>query len=59
MGISGISQDRLTFFFFFFFFFLRERMSGEGAEGERILSRLHTQYRAQRGAQSHNPEIMT
>ena len=41
----------------FFFFYLRERESrGERQrETERILSRLHTQHRAQRRAQSHKP----
>ena len=51
-----------------FFFFLRERerqrekMSmhrGRGAEREGILSGLHIQHRAQPGAPSHYPEIMT
>ena len=30
-----------------------------GAEGQRILSKLHTQHIAWQGAQSHDPEIMT
>lgn len=31
-------------------------MGREEEESERILSRLHTEYRAQRGAQSHDPQ---
>ena len=52
--------------FFFFFFFLRftlflERAPKQGREkeGEKILSRLHAQHRAQRGTWSHDPGIMT
>ena len=37
----------------------RGGQGGAEGEGERILSRLHAQYRAQFGAQSHDPEIMT
>ena len=53
--------------FYFLSFFVcfeteRERRSRGGQskrEGERILSRLHTQHRTHCRAQSHNDEIMT
>ena len=47
-------QQSSNLFFILFLFF-----KGEVAEGERILSKLHAQRRAQHGARSHNCEIMT
>jgi len=44
-------------FIFYFIIFLVGR--GRGRRRERILSRLHVQHRAWRGARSHDPEIMT
>lgn len=52
---------KLRFYFIcFFFIFFREREhTGKGRWRERILSMLHVQHRAQHGARSHNPEIMS
>ena len=60
---GSISYIWEWFTFTNFFFFLIERAGsrwgGERREGDRILSRLHTQGRVQHGAWSHDPAIVT
>ena len=60
--IQKTHWKKITIFHFLkiLLIYFREReCEGRGRGRERILSRVHAQHRAQRGAWSHNPEIMT
>ena len=60
-GNSELSNRLSHFLKIYLFIHFRERAQGGGAEErlERISSRLSTEWGAQPGASSHNPEIMT
>jgi len=56
---SNLLWLKKIYLFFKDFIYLFERECKQGRSREREISRLRTERRAQCGAQSHNPEIMT